>query len=110
VRTQQKTMSSLSRHNDNDCNAGEVVPGAQTTDPTLTIVDMADPTVQATVLKHPNPLMRSKQICLWWISTAPMTKTLGKGIITAVNSASVGDQRQLDGHHACPSIDFLLAF
>ena len=38
---------------------------------------MADPTVQTTVLNHPPP-PRSKQICLRWMSTAPMAKTLGK--------------------------------
>ena len=69
-------MSCLSRH-DNDCNTGDVVPVPQTTDPTLTNVDMADPTVQTTVLNHPPP-PRSKQIRLRWMSTAPMAKTLGK--------------------------------
>jgi hypothetical protein len=73
---QKKRMSSLCRH-DNDCNTGDVVPVPQTTDPTLTNVDMADPTVQTTVLNHPPP-PRSKQIRLRWMSTAPMAKTLGK--------------------------------
>jgi hypothetical protein len=72
-------MSSISRH-DKDCNAVDVVPGSQTTDPTLTNVDMADPTVQTKFRNDVNP-PRTKHVRLRWMSTAP-TSTLRNGIIT----------------------------
>ena len=74
-------MSSISHH-DNDCNAGDVVPGPQTTDPTLTNVDMADPTAQTTVCNDVNP-PRTKHACFRWMSTAPTLTLRNVIIITA---------------------------
>ena len=74
-------MSSISRH-DKDCNAVDVVPGSQTTDPTLTNVDAADAMEQTTALNNPNP-SRTKQVCLRWMSTTPVA-ILRNGVITTV--------------------------
>ena len=50
-----KTMSSLSDH-DEDCHTRDVAPNPPTTDEiTYANIDMANPTVETTVLNNPNP-------------------------------------------------------
>jgi hypothetical protein len=68
--TPKKTMSSLSRHDD-DSNAGDVAPEPQTADRPLTNIDMADAMGETTVLSNAN-LPRTKQVHLRWMSTAPV--------------------------------------
>ena len=95
-------MSSISRH-DNDRNAGDVVPGPQTTDPTLTNVDMADPTVQTTALNNKNSSI-TKQFRLRWMSTAPVARTLGNGVTTVVYPVFVSRDNWMDIMLVCQLI------